>query len=107
MHLYLSKFLEKVGVKDLKDLSKEEKEVFDKWSKILSEEKELTLNDLKDFCENQVKIIEAKWRNYDKKNEEKAELIPYHTVYKTLLEAINSPRSSREALEKYLNQLIS
>jgi len=67
---------------------------------------ELTLEDVKQFCATQTDIIEGKWKDYGLENVKKAELIPYHTVYKTLLEAIDSPKSAREQLEKHLNQLL-
>ena len=48
-----------------------------------------------------------KWKDLDTLNAKKAELIPYHVVYKTLLAAIESPKSAREALEIQLNQLLN
>lgn len=99
----LSKLLEKKGIKDVNDLSREEKDTFDRYQKILSK-KELTLEDLKKFLETQITIIELKWKDFTVSQSHKAEMIPIHTTYKTILEAIDAPQYEREALEKFLVQ---
>jgi hypothetical protein len=106
MHNLLTKLLQKRGINDTRDLSKEEQKTFDDWQKVLSKE-ELTLPDVKDFCRNQVGIIEQKWADYNLDQEKKNNLIPYHTVYKAILRAIDSPKETRSALEKNLQQLIN
>ena len=98
----LSKILQKRGIKDVTELDKEEKESFEGYEKILSKE-DLTLEDVKHFLESQIGIIETKWKDYSTQN--KADLIPYHTCYKTLLNLINAPQVERKALEDYLSQL--
>lgn len=102
----LDKLLQKRGIGSYQDLSKEEQKDFENWKQILSKE-EMKLEDIKEFCKTQCEVIEGKWRDYNLKNERKSELIAYHTVYKTLLTAIDSPRNAREQLEQYLNQLIN
>lgn len=62
------------------------------------------MKDIEEFCETQIDLIENKWKDYE--YEKKADLIPYHNVYKTLLAAINAPKVAREQLEKYLIGLI-
>lgn len=104
MHI-LDKLLNKRGIKDITELSGEEKTTFEGWHKILAKE-ELTLSDIKSFCQTQVSIIEAKWKDYNLENSKKAELIPYHTIYRTLEQVIASPRVEREQLEIQLNQLL-
>ena len=104
MHSLLEKLLRKRGIKDYQDLDEPEKETFDNWNAQLSKE-ELNLEDVKEFCKTQVAVIEGKWSNLDTENTRKAELIPYHTVYKAILTAINSPRSARTQLEKQLIEL--
>lgn len=99
----LSKLLAKRGIKDISELTNEEKETFDNYEKILSKE-ELTMEDLRHFLGVQIGLIESKWRNHDISQMQKMELIPYHTVYKTILEALNAPQVERKALEDYLNQ---
>jgi len=103
MHNLLSKLFKKKGITDATKLDQEEKEVFDGYEKVLSK-RELTLEEVKTFLGQQIGIIEGKWRDYDYKNKES--LIPYHTVYKSILAAINAPEQERSMLEKYLNQLI-
>ena len=100
----LHKLLQKRGIESLDQLTTEEKKDFDTWEKILSKE-ELTVEDIKRFCSTQCEIIETKWQDYSVEQSKKAELIPYHTVYKTLLAAIDSPKAAREQLEQQLNQL--
>lgn len=110
----LSKWLEKRGFKDPSELSSEkmpdgspsERQVYETYRKILSKE-ELNLSDVKDFCHSQITVIENRWKDFNLDAEKKAELIPYHTVYKTLLAAIDSPRSARENLEQQLNQYLN
>lgn len=102
----LQKLLTRKGIQSTEELSKEERVVFDNYNKVLSKET-LTIEDFKKFLETQITVIEGKWRDYDTKNDKKAELIPYHTVYKTLLQAIDAPLVEKRALEDYLNQQIN
>ena len=110
----LDKFLQKRGLSSPKDLdntptsdgSPTELQTFEKWKGILSKET-LTLEDIKIFLQSQIGIIEAKWRDLNLEQSKKAELIPYHTVYKTLEQAISAPQVERERLEEFINQLIN
>jgi hypothetical protein len=105
MHSLLDKLFAKRGIKDANDLKPEEKVIFDNWRLILDKE-ELTIADVKEFCKTQVELIENKWCDYNLEQSKKAELISYHTIYKTLLLAIDSPKSAREALEKQLTEFL-
>ena len=105
MHSLLTKLFVKRGIKDANDLISEEKQTFENWNAILSKE-ELTLEEVKDFCRTQIDIIEGRWRDYNLEQNKKNELIPYHTIYKTLLLAIDSPKLAREALEKQLTEFL-
>lgn len=105
MHSLIHKLLHKRGIETVNELSSEEKQTFDTWQKILSKEA-LTTEDIKVFCQSQIDIIENKWKDLNTENIKKAELIPYHTVYKTLVMAIESPKSARENLEIQLQQLL-
>ena len=105
MHNILSKLLAKRGIKDVTELDKEERIQFEVWHGILSKEN-LTLEDIKNFCQAQIEVIEGKWKDFNIKQSKKAEWIPYHTVYSTLLLAIESPKVAREGLEKQLLELI-
>lgn len=101
----LQDLLKKRGIQDPKEMSPEERGVFDNWQRILSED-ELTVDKIRQYLVSQIAVIEGKWQDLDKENSKKAELIPYFTVYKLLLNAIDSPKSTREALEQQLNNLI-
>ena len=105
MHSILYKLLGRRGIETIDELDTSEKNTFTGWEKILSKE-ELTVADIKSFCGSQVDIIEAKWKDYGLDDAKKASLIPYHTVYKTLLAAIDSPKAAKEQLEMQLNQMI-
>ena len=100
----LNKILAKRGLK-LEELDTEEKKQFDDWKLVLTKD-ELSTSDIRNFCQNQVDVIEGKWQNLNIENNKKAELIPYHTVYNLLLKVIDSPKEARSALEKNLLQLI-
>lgn len=105
MHGLLSKIFEKKGIKNLNDLDREEKEVFDGYEKILNK-KELTVEEIKRFLITQIAIIEGKWKDLNLEASRKSELIPYHTTYKMILDAISAPESERANLESYLQQLL-
>jgi hypothetical protein len=99
----LSKFLQKRGIKSADELNDDEKTTFNQREKILSEG-EVTVDAIRRFCQQQIDIIETKWKDLEYQNKEK--LIPYHTVYKLILGSIDGPKSERENLERYLNLLI-
>jgi hypothetical protein len=102
----LTKLLKRKGIEKIEDLSADERVVFDNYKATLAKE-QLTIEDFKRFLETQITIIEGKWKNYDLENAKKAELIPYHTVYKTLLQAIEAPLVEKRALEEVLLQQIN
>ena len=112
MNSLLYKLLKKKGLESIDELddnplpdgSPSEKQTFEDYRRILSK-KELTTKDIKEFCESQLGVIESRWQDLSVKNKRKAELIPYHTVYKTLLMVMDSPKSKREQLEKQLLEL--
>ena len=105
MHNLLSKLFQKKGIDSVENLEKEERTIFDNYEKILSK-RELTVEEIKIFLQQQIGIIETKWRDYDIAQIKKAELLPYHTVYKSILGALTAPEQERSALEKYLIQLL-
>jgi hypothetical protein len=99
----LSKFLQKKGIASIEELDTEEKAVFNRWQEILSKG-EVTVDTIRAFCQQQIDIIESKWKDFEYNNKDR--LIPYHTVYKSILAAIEGPKIERENLERYLNQLL-
>jgi len=106
MHNLLNKLFEKRGITDVNSLDKEEREVFESYNKVLSQEP-FGVDNIKAFCESQISIIEGKWASLELENAKKSELIPYHTVYKILLHVIESPNKAKEQMEKHLELLIN
>lgn len=106
MHSLLTRLFQKRKIEKFNDLDEVEKKTFKDWEAVLSKE-ELTLTDVKNFCQHQVNTIEGMWKDYNTTQVKKAELIPYHTVYQTLLKAIDSPKEARSALEKNLLQILN
>ena len=104
MHGLLQKLLGQRGIETVQELDKDERLTFDNWDKILSKE-ELTLEDVKQFCQAQIDTIQGKWQDLNITQANKAELIPYQTIYTLLLRVIQSPRSAREQLEQQLINL--
>lgn len=98
----LTKLFQRRGIKDVNELTPEERSTFENYRAIL-EKKEVTIEDVKYFLKAQVVLIEKKWADLSLKAEHKGELIPYHTAYKLLLEFIEtSVEGRREALIKTL-----
>lgn len=101
----IAKVLEKKGIKDLNELTPEEKAKFDEWQAILSEG-EVTVEKIAQFCKRQLGLIDLRWRSLDIDEVKKAQLIPYRVVYSVILEAISAPRAERESLERHLDSLL-
>lgn len=101
----LQRLLTKRGLNSVEELDQEEKQTFQQWQATLTKD-ELTTEDIRQFIQGQISVIEAKWSDLNVEQARKAELLPYHTVYRMLLQAINSPALARDALEKNLAQLI-
>lgn len=104
MHNLLSKVLYAKGVSDPTELSDEERQQYLTWKEVLNKG-ELTIEDVKGFCRTQTDIIRQKWSDYNIDEKTKAGLIPYFTVYNSLLAAIESPNQAKVALEKHLEGL--
>ncbi len=105
MHKLTSRLLTKKGIKDVSELTQDEREVFESYERVLSKDK-LNIEDIKRYLETQIRAIEDRWKDYGTENARKAELIPYHTVYRSLLQVIDGPNTERENLEQFLNNLI-
>ena len=104
MHQLLHQLLRKRNV-EVDNLETSEKTTFDSWNKILSSG-EVSVEKIKEFCENQIRLIEGKWRNLDNTSDKNDRLITQHSVYKALLQAMEAPTKERENLEKYLVYLV-
>lgn len=105
MHRLLQKLLNKQGLSDTFQLKDEEKQDFDRWQAILSEGS-VTLEKVKEFCLAQIFIIEEQFKNLDNSKDRNERLILTFNVYKAILNCIEAPNAEKEALEKYLTNLI-
>jgi hypothetical protein len=105
MNALIQKWLDKIGVKNVSDLSSDEKATYDNWSKILSEG-EITVEKIKEFCKSQKKLIETQYTNPDNTDKKDNILKASLGIYNALIGLIEGPRSEKESLEKYLEQLI-
>lgn len=101
----LAKLLEKKGIEDVNDLSEEERAVFQRYSVVLTGET-VTVSQIKEFCNNQIKLIEDKIGK-DATFHAQPYLAPCLHVYLNLLKAIEAPEAERESLERHLTQLIN
>lgn len=101
----ISKLLEKRGIDKAEDLSPEEQATLQGWQSVLSGNL-LTVDLIKTFCQNQVKVIETRFASSGNTGEDTYLKACLH-VYLNLLKVIEGPEAERESLEKYLTQLIS
>lgn len=101
----LTRLFQKYGIKSVADLSKEEQATFESYERVLSKQ-ELSVQDIKEFLKSQIAQIEAKWSELGLVAYQKAELLPLHTAYKTLLNAIDAPLLEREQLEIRLRGML-
>lgn len=105
MNEILKRLFERRGIKNLEELSEDEKRDYDRWQRILSEG-EVSVESIRKFCYNQVVLIEGKFKEMDVDEKVTQRRVLLHSVYKSILSAIEAPRQEREQLEKYLNSLI-
>lgn len=90
----------------MEELTPEERSTLTMYETILAR-KEMTIADVREFLAAQISIIENKWRDLNTDEAKKAQLIPYHTVYKVILQSLDAPQAEREALEKVLLQQLN
>jgi len=105
MHNLLSKLFQKKGINDITELSSEEREDFDRWQKILVEE-EITVNSITEFCKYQTSKIEQQFGDVNNNAQKIEKLVLLHSVYKGISNLTEGSKSQKEALIKYLTNLI-
>lgn len=105
MHKLLAQLLEARKIKTVDELSEEEKTDFDRWNSILSD-RDITVDSIKEFCSAQIKGIELQWKDLDNAAVKNERLAIMHTVYRSILELIDSPVEERKYVEKHLQELI-
>src|SRR3990167_6318493 len=106
MHTLISKLLQKRGIKNVEDLTPEEKPTFESWQRVLSEKEDLDAEGIKNFCQQQLNEIKGLLRNTENDPLKNERLITMQNVYGTILDAIHAPKIERESLEKYLIGLL-
>lgn len=99
----LDKLLDKRGIKNIDDLSKEERAVFDNYKTTLTG-KTVTIKDLESFAESQIQLIEGKFAGPPSPHDPYLKACLH--IYLTLLKAIRAPKVERERLERYLIAMI-
>ena len=106
MHHLIKQIFKKRKIEDVTKLTEEEIATFEKWQKVLTT-KDITLEILGEFIEEQRSNLENKIADPSIPKEQRMELLPYLSIYKALSGLIKSPRVEREALEGYLKQLLN
>lgn len=101
----LSELFKKRGIKDYTELSSEEKVQYEEWKTVLSKEN-LTISDVKDFCLDQLSLIEVQFKDLDRDFSKTDRLVLLHSVYTAIMTLLDSPKIERENLEKYLTGLL-
>lgn len=100
----LSDFLLRKNL-DIKTMSTEEKQTFDRWNSILSGE-EVTVDAIAKFCEAQRDEIERMMGDLSNSKEKTERLTNFFVIYGRIHKMITAKRLERDALEKDLrNQL--
>src|SRR3990167_9383762 len=105
MHFLLEKLLGKRGIKDTTVLDESEKQTYDNWQRILSEG-DISVEKIKEFCKQQLSVIEGKFKEMDNNSNKNLRLIISHNIYRAIIDCIEKPRHEREQLEKYLQQIL-
>ena len=105
MHPIIANLFKKRGIKDTAELSPDEKEDYRRWESILSAG-EVTVASITEFIKQQLRIVDGQMKNLDNTPQKTERLVLLRAVYSTLFEAITAPKVEREALEKYLNDLL-
>ena len=101
----LSKILQKRGIKDITELSDEERVDFENWQKVLNKE-EIQVKDILEFCEGAMTSIESQFGDVEIPDDRMAKLTLQHAVYKRLKQVIEAPETEKENLSNYLTGLL-
>lgn len=104
MHELINKLLKKRGV-TFEQLDESERAQLEKWKSILSG-KEVTLQDVQEFCDRQITLIEMKFDigNTSVLNDR---LVLLHSVYRKLKSVVSdNSEKKREKLEAELTAMI-
>ena len=104
MHQLLDKILNRRGIKNISELSGEEKNTFDKWESVLTGE--ITTEKIREFCiQQRAKMIDEELGNFNNSERKDNFIKAIIHVYSKLIKLIDSPEVERKSLERYLDQL--
>lgn len=104
-HYLIEKLFKKRGISDSNELSDKEKVTFDQWQATLTEG-DITVDRIKEFCHQQLSIVDGKLQDTNNSSQKNERLIIMHNVYKAFLNMIEKPKNERSQLEKYLQNLV-
>lgn len=100
MHHLIENLFKKRGIESVDELQADEKAVFDRYAKVLSNET-VTIEQMTEFIKVQKGLVEQKF-GLDNKPEKAKNLELLFTVYSKLLNMIEGPKAERESLIRYL-----
>lgn len=100
MHHLIENLFKKRGIESVDELQADEKAVFDRYAKILSNET-VTIEQMVEFIKTQRGLVEQKFE-LDNKPSRAKNLELLFTVYTKLLNFVEGPKAERESLIKYL-----
>lgn len=101
----LDKWLNKKGIISPNELTEDEKKTYDNYKAVLSGEN-ISVDKIKEFCHNQVKLIETKFANNPRTDDDIYLKACLH-VYLNIIKCIEVPQVERERVEKYLLSIIN
>jgi hypothetical protein len=102
----INKVLKRRGIKDLNELSNEERADYDRWKKVMTGDV-VTIPMMKDFMKAQIHILETRFAVGDTNEKQDAFYKACLHVYLNLLQIISAPEAERASLERYLQSLIT
>lgn len=106
MDTRIQQLLEKRGIKDINELTPEEKKDLDRWQSVLSEG-QMSVEKIVEFCKNQIASIKLEMKKVDTTADKIQRLVCHFNVYDTLLNAIQGQKSERDQLERWLQDQLT
>ena len=107
----LDNILKRRGIKNITELTSDEKVEFDKLQRMADrlhklETEVITVEGIEKFCKQEKAIIEKEWHdNADVSNNKEIYLKVQHKIYDSLIKYIESPKAERDNIVNYLENL--
>lgn len=102
----LDRLLKKIGIEDYSKLSEEERATFNLWAKEL-EGKEVTIPELKNFLEGQMKLNLNQFEDFDNPKVKDLFIKVYSRICRQILSFIDTPERLRKGREAMLNEKLN